>query len=131
MDTNSDNVKQYIDHIICKWYLFWNNINWEYITRLNNDTGSKIDHIITDILTTYSFYITLHDNPISDHRLIFAPINTSSQTKVSNNDTTTFKVIEYDKINRTVISQIKNSTNIETFTDNIQNCIQNYIVKLL
>ena len=34
------------------------------------------------------------------------------------------KFIEYEKINQNEIFKIKNSTNIETFIENIQNCIQ-------
>lgn len=121
LDNGNENVSRYLDDILSNGFLILNKIAIEHFTRPNNQSGSIIDHIITDVLDL-KYTIALHDTDISDHRYVLATLTFNSRQK-NQNHTYTIKVVEYDQINATNLTHIIDSDNTEIFINKIQKII--------
>lgn len=124
LDINTnENVSKYVDNLYSNGFIILNKITSEYITRRNNSSGTIIDHVLTDILDN-NYALALHDTDISDHRYFYTTITYNKNEKIqSKNQTYQLKIIEYDAINATSLTQITTSNDTESFVENIKNII--------
>ena len=65
LEFQNNKIEDYVDIFACNGYVFLNKIHIKHCIRVKNNSGSILDHVITDILA-HKYTITLHDTPLSE-----------------------------------------------------------------
>lgn len=90
-------------------FLFLNSLDINHFTRKKNSIGTYIDHVITNTLK-YKYNLSLHDTPISDHRVIFLSV-------ILDRD----RISKYEAIDNDInkLEQILNENEFELFHEGL------------
>lgn len=73
-------------------------------------------------MTKHKYTLDLHDTHISDHRYIYTTINTNKKNSLIRKQT--FKIIDYNNINRFTINSIIHVNDTEMFITKVKQAIE-------
>lgn len=105
LKTNSDTTNL-LNLALSNSYYILNKIDQSMATRIasreNGTSKTIIDHIYTDI-TRFDYTFSIHDTPLSDHRMLLLSFNTNSQT-MNNPTSFTFNKINFNKFRNLMVN---------------------------
>lgn len=124
LQNNDNDTHTYKETITSSGLQILNSIENDMYTRKSNTVNTFIDHAITNI-TNNKFKVVLHDDPISDHRLLTLNVDIADKY-VTERPLQSKRVINYENIDRNgeIISQLCQSDNFDAF----HTCMKNIII---